>query len=206
MSDITLNTYNSIAKDYAAKDTGLIKPELKFFIENLKGTKVLDAGCGFGRDLEFLIKSGLESYGFDGSKELLKLANVRSPKSKLELADLREKLPYSNFFFDGIWARNVLHHLKSAEVENALAELKRILKPNGIIYIEWKEGKEEGFVKEEVSFGKARYYNLLSKKEVEQLIKKSGLIIMKSGSYNWNERFHGKRKYSNFITIFASKI
>ena len=206
-ANITLQTYNLIAKDYAKNGSkSAPKPEASIFMKLLTpGQKILDVGCGFGRNLKAFLEYGLEVYGFDASKELLKIAKAQAPRAKLQLLDLREKLPYESNFFDAIWARNSLHHLEYKDLNQSLSELRRVLKPNGVIFIEWKEGQGEIITKEEKAQGQERFYNLLSKKEVEELVKNTGFKITDSYIYNAGERSSEKREFLNFIVIFAKK-
>ncbi len=203
----TIDTYNAIAKDYEIENIALdSNEEIKEFAKLLpKNSKVLDLGCGFGRELAVFVKNGYDTYGIDGSSELLKLAKKRAPKAEVKLSDLRNTLPYEDTFFDGIWARNSLHHLKPSELSNAFSEIKRILKPKGILFIEWKEGKEPKTTREEIAKGKERYYNLMLKKDLVKLVKSNGFKVIKSYKYNWNERYGKKRQFSDFIVIFAFK-
>jgi ubiquinone/menaquinone biosynthesis C-methylase UbiE len=202
-ADITLETYDLIAQDYAKNGLAAApKQEEAVFIKLLiPNQKILDVGCGFGRNLKAFLDYGLDVYGFDGSKELLKIARIQAPKAKLKLLDMRNRLPYQANFFDAVWARNSLHHLESINLNQALAELKRVLKPNGLIFIEWKEGKAAMITKEEKAFGKKRFYNLHSKAEVEKLIKDAGFIITNSYIYNSGK----KEEFPNFVVIFAKK-
>lgn len=207
-TDLTLDTYNKIAPDYekngmryAATD------ELKKFISKIPaGGKILDAGCGFGRELLFFAEQGFDTYGIDGSEGLLKLAAKRVPKAKLQLVDLRTKLSFDDNFFDGVWARNSLHHLETKDLHHALSELKRVLKDNGIFFVEWKAGKGEIVTEEEIAAGQKRFYNLRSQEEVEALLKDAGFALLENYTYNWSERYEGKREYSDFIVVFGRKI
>jgi ubiquinone/menaquinone biosynthesis C-methylase UbiE len=206
-TDITIETYNTIALDYERNGINLsAETELNIFTQLLKPkARILDLGCGFGRELLAFTQHGFDTYGIDASKELLKLAKKRAPKASIQLADLRDKLPFENDYFDGIWARNSLHHLNSVDIKKTLQEIKRVLNSNGILYAEFKEGKGEAMTKEELAEGKERFYNLLSQNEVVKIIENSGFKIFKSYIYNWNERYNKKRKYSNFIVTFSRK-
>lgn len=202
----TLETYNAIAKNYEKENIAFSSnEEIEEFAKLLpKKPKVLDLGCGFGRELAVFVEKGYDTYGIDGSKELLKLAKKRAPKAKTKLMDLKNALPYEDTFLDGVWARNSLHHLEPNELSNAFLEIKRILKPNGILFIEWKEGKEPKVTKEEIAKGRERYYNLMMKKELVKLINDSGFKVIKNYKYNWNERYNKKRQFSDFVVILAS--
>ncbi len=203
----TLETYNLIAMDYEKENITLnSNEEIEKFVKLLPPqSTVLDLGCGFGRELAVFVEKGYDTYGIDGSRELLKLAKKRAPKAKTKLMDLRNTLSYEDTFFDGVWARNSLHHLEPNDLSNAFSEIKRILKPNGILFIEWKEGKEPKVTHEEIAKGKERYYNLILKKDLIKLVESNGFKIIKSYKYNWNERYGKKRQFSDFVVILASK-
>lgn len=206
-TDRTIDTYNAIASNYEKSGINCTPDkELEKFTALLKPkAKILDAGCGFGRDLLYLSNKRFDTYGMDASKELLRLAKKRVPQANIQLADLRNKFPFENDFFDGIWARNSLHHLESKDIQNALIEIERILKPNGIFFSEWKEGKGEVIAREKLVGKKERFFNLKMDKEIIKLLEKAGFELIEKYIYNWNERYEGKRRYSNFIVIFARK-
>ncbi|MBI2621935.1 MAG: class I SAM-dependent methyltransferase [Candidatus Levybacteria bacterium] len=204
---LTIKTYDLIAKYYEKENFRFGgQEELDKFIPLLKpGAKILDAGCGFGRELAYFINQGFDTYGIDGSGELLKLAKKRAPKAKLKLVDLRNKLPYSDNFFDAVWARNSLHHLEPKDLLKALNEIRRILKPKGILFIEWKEGEKAMITKEEIAQGHERYYNLMPNSKLVGIIKNAGFYITNNYTYNWSQRYGEKRQFSDFIVIFAVK-
>jgi len=206
-TDRTIETYNMTALSYERNGIGLsTEEELGKFKALLRSNaRILDAGCGFGRELLYFTKHGFDTYGIDASEELLKLARKRAPKANIQLVDLRSKLPFGNNFFDGIWARNSLHHLESKDLKNALSEIRRILKPNGIFLSEWKEGQGEIIAKEEFVENKERFFNLKMSKEIFKLTEEAGFEVIEDYIYNWSERYGGKRDYSNFAVIIAKK-
>ena len=206
-NDITLKTYDEVAQEYEKLHKSSGEPiELKKLAGYLKpGAKILDAGCGFGMQLKYFSKLGFDTYGFDASKELLKLARKNAPKAKIVFADLREKLPYKDNFFDGVIAKTTLHHLEPRGLPFALSEIRRVLKPRGVFFVSWKEGDKEMMTKEEVAAGRERFYNLKNQKEVEDIIKEAGFEISESYIFDWNKRYVGKRQFSHFIVVFARK-
>jgi 2-polyprenyl-3-methyl-5-hydroxy-6-metoxy-1,4-benzoquinol methylase len=105
-----------------------------------KNIKILDAGCGTGFSTIGLIRQNpnAEIYAVDISKVTLKIAEERIEKAGL----LSEKIKFVHMDlmefsldiqFDYIICSGVLHHLSSPEV--GLGNLKKLLKPNGIIYL-----------------------------------------------------------------------
>ncbi|WEL19214.1 class I SAM-dependent methyltransferase [Candidatus Nanohalococcus occultus] len=104
--------------------------------------KVLDAGCGHGRDIRHFNDIGLNAVGIDIAEDLLEDASRKG----LEVAkmDVRD-LSFDDETFDGIWCNSVLHFLNPAagDMQQALKELTRILKTGGVLYINFKLGKGE---------------------------------------------------------------
>ena len=74
----TIETYDKIAEEYAKTwgDINLIKKYADLFLRFLKGRKILDVGCGPGRDSEYFSERGLEVTGIDLSRNFLKIAII----------------------------------------------------------------------------------------------------------------------------------
>jgi len=99
--------------------------------EAFMGMKILDAGCGTGRQMEELKKYG-EVFGFDVSPEALNFCQKRGLQNIVK-ANLNQPLPYPNESFDLITALDVLEHIENDQF--ALSELKRVLKIGGHLII-----------------------------------------------------------------------
>jgi ubiquinone/menaquinone biosynthesis C-methylase UbiE len=111
---------------------------VKLFKKN--GVKrVLDLGCGTGRHLIFLAGKKFDVYGFDISEHGIKIAKKwlkrQGLKANFKVGNIYKKLPYKNNYFDAIISTQTLHHGKIIEIRKLLKEMKRILKPNGLIFI-----------------------------------------------------------------------
>lgn len=96
------------------------------------GMTVLELGCGTGYFTRELARSGAEIVAIDISPELLQIAkaNCPAPNVRYEIQNAYE-LSYQDNVFDSVVGSSVLHHL---EVEAALREIFRVLKPGGAIY------------------------------------------------------------------------
>lgn len=112
----------------------------------LKKEKILEIGCGNGRDSIYFANNGLNIIGIDLSTNALKLAKknkILRVKNKrfqnlitFKKADA-EKLPFSNDYFGGIYSVGVLH---STNLKKSFSEIYRVLKKNGIALIHlWQE-------------------------------------------------------------------
>ena len=93
--------------------------------------KVLDIGCGTGALLDELQIRCDELWGADISPEALKFCTLRG-HDKLILADATN-IPFHSAYFDAITAIGLIEHLD--DDETFLVEMKRLLKPNGILIL-----------------------------------------------------------------------
>ena len=111
---------------------------VKLFKKN--GVKrVLDLGCGSGRHVVYLAKNGFEVYGIDIAKSGIKIAKEwlkeEGLKANLKVGDIYKKLPYKDNFFDAIICIRTLNHGKIEWIRRCIKEMKRVLKPNGFIFV-----------------------------------------------------------------------
>jgi SAM-dependent methyltransferase len=93
--------------------------------------KVLDVGCGTGALLDQLQSRSTELWGLDASQEALKFCALRGHKNLLRADATR--IPFRENYFDVITAIGLIEHLNDDLV--FLHEIKRILKPNGILVL-----------------------------------------------------------------------
>ncbi|AEW94192.1 MULTISPECIES: class I SAM-dependent methyltransferase [Streptomycetaceae] len=107
------------------------------------GATVLDAGCGSGAFLPWLA----ELTGPDGRVHAIDLAaeNAAAAAERLRRAvpgrgpDVRQgdllDLPYADDTFDAVWCANTTQYLDDAELARALAELRRVVRPGGVVAV-----------------------------------------------------------------------
>lgn len=104
-------------------------------MQYLKGReKVLDAGCGTGRDAFFLSSKGLEVIGVDASRIAIQRAKEKtgSQSNPEFLVGQVENLPFSDSSFDAAYSGYVLG---GSTLEGQFKELSRTIKPDGILYV-----------------------------------------------------------------------
>lgn len=95
--------------------------------------KVLDVGCGTGDlSIELFEKTGAQVTGIDFCRPMLELAQVKAPHLRFVEGDAL-RLPFSDAAFDCVTVAFALRNL--ASVEQGLAELKRVLKPGGLVAV-----------------------------------------------------------------------
>jgi ubiquinone/menaquinone biosynthesis C-methylase UbiE len=104
-------------------------------LEIKPGERILEAGCGTGNLALKIKERGAEVIGLDNCKEALEIYQKKDPNAKLVLADLREKLPFPDNYFDKIACNNTLYIIPKEKQLDVLKEFYRILKPEGKIVI-----------------------------------------------------------------------
>ena len=138
MDPATLDYYsanaNDVAQRYELAQSSLWR---HFATAFAPGGRVLDIGCGSGRDLAELCRQGFKPYGLDGTPEFVHLAQELHPELKGQviqglLPDFQ--VPFGGEF-DGVLCSAVLMHIDSTELFHAALSIKRCLKVNGRLLI-----------------------------------------------------------------------
>lgn len=134
----TLDYYSANAKELAQRyELAASSLAPHFPSAFVSGGRVLDIGCGSGRDLAELHKLGFQPYGLDGTTELVGLAQTLHPELKGRVVQglLPEfDVPFGGEF-DGVVCCAVLMHINSTELFNAALAIKRCLRINGRLLI-----------------------------------------------------------------------
>lgn len=102
------------------------------------GGRILDAGCGSGRDSKVFIEAGYDVISFDASEEMCKRASEYIDR---EVKNMRfEEMSFTNEF-DGIWACASLLHVPQDELPDIIKKIRDALKLGGIVYASFKYGE-----------------------------------------------------------------
>ena len=112
------------------------------FLKLLTGKKVLDFGCGSGRDTRYFLEKGYHVVATDGSEELCKVASAYTGVQVRKL--LFQELQDENCY-DGIWACSSILHAGRTEQPDIFRRMILALKEQGYIYTSFKYGAFEGF-------------------------------------------------------------
>jgi len=183
------NVWDEIAplwNEYKKERNTLIDEFLK---DVKKDEKILDLGCGSGRN--FIKTKGI-IYAVDFSDEMLKLAKEKADKLGIKIETIKagaEKLPFEDDFFEHCLAVAVFHCI--AEKKNrkkALKELYRVMKPKSQAFVTvWDKSAERFRNKEKdmkVSWNVNgekifRYYYLYNYNEFKKELEELGFKIIK---------------------------
>jgi ubiquinone/menaquinone biosynthesis C-methylase UbiE len=108
-------------------------------LKEIKAEKVLDLGSGTGRHVINLAQNGFHVYGLDNSKTGIHTTKLWLKKEKLTaelvIQEMSEKFPWEDSFFDAIVSVQVIHHADIATIKKIIAEMERVLKKDGLIFV-----------------------------------------------------------------------
>jgi ubiquinone/menaquinone biosynthesis C-methylase UbiE len=140
--------YDSVAKEYASefRDEHAKKPKdreiLSRFAQEMKGREPLwDLGCGPGQTAAFLTDLGLEVCGLDLSAKILEQAKSIHPGIRFEQGSLLD-LEFADDSVAGTVAFYSMVHFSRDQVKTALAEIFRVLQPDGLFLLTFHIGDE----------------------------------------------------------------
>ncbi|MFB6199862.1 MAG: class I SAM-dependent methyltransferase [Candidatus Nanohaloarchaea archaeon] len=150
MTQETKKYYTRIAEEYAENQSFEALPKqaeknlktyLQNFLRQLNGDKVLDAGCGTGRDAEYMAGRSLEAIGVDSAPGMIEKAREREHRARYAVMDIRD-LSFPDNSFNGVWCNTVLQFIPPQHLEKTVNELQRVLKPGGTLFNTFKVGGE----------------------------------------------------------------
>ena len=147
-SSITLRHYNQHATSFwqgtKDHDVGQNRIALLKHLNGPRPYRILDFGCGPGRDLKAFKDLGHEAIGLEGAERFVEFAREYSGCEVWHQDFLRLELRAE--YFDGVFANAALFHVPSQELPRALKELYAALKPNGVLFSSNPRGdNEEGW-------------------------------------------------------------
>ena len=138
----TIDYYNKHAEEFTASTFEVDMESLyqPFLAELPGGTRILDVGCGSGRDTLAFKNKGYYVDAIDYSEELVKKA-TRLTGIPIKLKSFYEVDDYEAY--DGIWACASLLHCERSRLAEVLEKMVQALKPNGVIYMSFKYGDSD---------------------------------------------------------------
>jgi len=124
-----------------------VRQNIEELLRHLEGEppfRILDFGCGPGRDLKAFTELGHEAVGLDGAPSFARMAREYSGCEVIEQDFLALDLPRERF--DGIFANASLFHVPTAELPRVLGQLHAALVPRGVLFASNPRGdNQEGW-------------------------------------------------------------
>ena len=141
----TIQYYEEHAEEFAANTLGADMESIRSrFLAYLPiGCRILDFGCGTGRDSKAFLDLGYDVTAIDGSEALCQIARLLTGLP-VRCLDFRDYTPVEGEVYEGIWACASLLHLQKDELLPVMKVLSQTLIPGGAFYVSFKYGTFEG--------------------------------------------------------------
>lgn len=148
----TLNYYNENTDSFIKQTLDINMSALyelfiiKLNIQDIARYRLLDLGCGSGRDSLYFSKLGFDITAIDASFNIIKTAkeNHAVPNISWECLSFEQTVHKEwHNKFDGIWACASLLHVAYADLASLINKLLNLLKHNGVFYASFKYGESE---------------------------------------------------------------
>lgn len=165
----TISYYDENAEDFFAstKDADMSETRNHFLQHLQSGAKILDAGCGSGRDSKYFLEHGYQVTAMDASESMCRLAGQYLGQSVQcrWFEEITEKNTY-----DGIWACASLLHVPYASLPKVIARLEDALTDGGVLYASFKYGGEEILPQRKERESKGRYFTDLTENGFREIL------------------------------------
>ena len=143
--DTTIQYYEEHAEEFTRNtlnaDMASIRSRFLTYIST--GCRILDFGCGTGRDSKAFLDLGYDVTAIDGSEALCRIARSLTGLP-VRCLDFRDYTPEEGEVYEGIWACASLLHLQKNELLRVMKVLSQALIPGGAFYVSFKYGTFEG--------------------------------------------------------------
>lgn len=150
MINWTVDFYNKNAYEFYNNTVNVDMSEhyRRFEEYLLPDCRILDAGCGSGRDSLHFLGQGYKVHAFDASAEMVKLS---SELTGLAVQHTTFEDMKTDTLFNGIWASASLLHVDRGSIVDILQKLAGMLYEDGVLFMSFKYG-EKIYVKDDRLF------------------------------------------------------
>ena len=185
--DYWTNRWDKIDADEVMQNSNTYP--LKYAIEALKfnnnNQKILEAGCGAGRILNYLHQKNLDVVGIEFIQNAVDKIKKKFPNTKVKVMDILNT-DFKNNEFDLILAFGLYHNFEFDNLEKSLIETKRILKTNGILCFSFRADNVQNLILDKIKQNKNlniknnKFHKLnLNKTEILGLLKNHEFEVLK---------------------------
>jgi SAM-dependent methyltransferase len=175
----TIEVYERSAKECLArwnKRRHRRPPLLVEWLQHLPAdARLLDLGCGGGKDMGDLAQRGYRVVGVDRTSALLSEGRRRYRSLPLVRADFRD-LSFHAMSFDGLWAAASLMHLPKPEARRILSDLRKLVCPGGLFAATVTYGLKSRLLTD--GWLPGRYVARWKKDELARAVRQAGWIIL----------------------------
>lgn len=193
--DETLTYYNQNADSFIDGTRNAdMSVQYQMFLKYLPdGGKLLDLGCGSGRDSAYFASVGFEVTAVDGSEQLCK--RVRENYGMHALCIQFEELSFKSEF-DAVWACASLLHVKKGDMPKVMGKVSAALKPGGVLYASFKYGSGERVCN-------GRFFNDYTENDLDTLLTSENQLTLLE--YRITEDVRPDRSGEKWLNFIAKK-
>jgi SAM-dependent methyltransferase len=175
-TEINRAYYDDYADDFRERTAALpLNAVYEPFLRQLQPcARILDAGCGSGRNAAAFLSHGFRVTAIDASPAVVQLAK----RSGIDASVMTFQRMTFIKEFDGIWACASVLHVPHAEIPEVLNRFARALNPRGILYVSLKEGQSERIAED------GRFFSYFTLDEFSDSLTRGGLFKL---LYAWKK-------------------
>lgn len=169
----TIKSYEEMGEDYCdnTREGGDREFQEKMMDKTLNILKtnkprIIDLGCGDGRDTAYFNEKGYDVTGIDLSKEMISIARKKNPDCAFLQMDMRDTV-FPDNTFNCAWASASIIHIPKKELSHVEKEVYRILEPGSIFAFNFKIGEGEGYERTETMEDRKRYFAYYTLEEMK---------------------------------------
>ena len=210
MSEELRTSYDRVAENYAEhfRDELDKKPfdrkVLNWLAEKVGGLGVIcDMGCGPGQAARYLHSQGAKVCGVDLSAEMVRHAQGLNPDIPFQQGDMLALADVADNSYGGMAAFYSIVHLPRQRVVRALQELKRVLRPKGVLLLAFHIGRDSKHLDELLGKEVSLDFFFFETEEVKDYLRAVGFELeeaIERDPYSTEVEYQSRRAY-----IFARK-
>ena len=175
----TLALFDKFAEQYADLTfQNILQYELNNFISLLpKNARILDVGCGSGKDVQYFMDYGFQAVGIDASENMIKEAKKKVADGDFKIMNLLS-LDFPKESFDAAWVLDTVSFIDKVDMPKFLSSIYDVLKSNAVIFISARQGVGETEIEYEKLGNSKINIAFFYQEEMEELLGKNGFEIL----------------------------
>jgi 2-polyprenyl-3-methyl-5-hydroxy-6-metoxy-1,4-benzoquinol methylase len=193
---MSIQFYEDNAEDFFARSVAaeMLREQARFADLLPAGGRVLDAGCGSGRDAKWFVEQGFEVTATEAAPKLAALARAHTglPVQVMTF----DQMAWRDAF-DGIWACASLLHVARADLPATLRRLRQALVPGGLWFMSFKHGRSE-------RFANGRHFTDLDETDAAALLAEAGGLELLSMELTGDVR--PDRAHERWLSLFCRRV
>lgn len=139
---------------------------LEYIMEEKKAD-LLEIGAGTGKDSQFFNESGLQTFSTDISSSMVEICINKGLRAKVMSF---KDLTFPEARFSSIWAMNCLLHVPKEELREVLEGIKRVMRPEGLLYMGVYGGENFEGIWSEDTYNPKRFFSFYENQPLKELL------------------------------------